>query len=223
MKRYFVTGTDTEVGKTYVTCLLSRSLAACQQSVANFKPVAAGAEFINQQLCNEDALLLQVSASKALAYEQVNPFCFEPAIAPHIAAANAGVEVTVESIEQSLSLDSFDEDIALVEGAGGWLVPLNDNQSFADIPAALDCDIILVVGMRLGCINHALLTVESIRARGMKLAGWVANEIDPDMSAYADNLVTLTQLISAPLIAEVRYSRDKESPLVSSDQLAPLL
>lgn len=204
MQHYFITGTDTEVGKTYSTSLLARALARQGQQVACFKPVAAGAEMIDGELRNDDATQLQAASNLPLTYRQVNPFCFEPPIAPHIAAQQAGQTISTETIKQHYRFDGAD--VVLTEGAGGWLVPLNAFESFADIPAALGAKVILVVGMKLGCINHALLTVASIDSMGLELAGWIANRVDPEMSAFDANRETLRANIAAPLIGTIEYN-----------------
>lgn len=206
MKSYFVTGTDTEIGKTYATCLLARALAQQGKQAVCFKPVAAGAELIDDIWKNDDALALQQASNVPLSYAQVNPFCFKEAIAPHIAA-----EINQQTVTLNDIVTSFNKlpqgDYCLVEGAGGFLVPLNNEQSFADIPKALNAQVILVVGMRLGCINHALLTAEAVRQRGLKLAGWIANQIDPDMNNYSENLETLSNQLAAPMLAEIKHGQ----------------
>ncbi len=206
MRRLFITGTDTDAGKTYVTTLLAQALSANKQSVMCLKPVAAGADIIDGQLKNDDALKLQAIASIALDYSDVNPFCFQEAIAPHIAAKKNNSKVTLAEIKNHVKSLSSELDFCLIEGAGGFLVPLNDVESFADIPMQLNCDVVLVVGIKLGCINHALLTVDAIKARGLNLVGWIANQIQPDMPCYSENVNTLVQLIDAPLLSEVKHN-----------------
>ena len=206
--RYFVTGTDTEVGKTFVaSALLSRAGGEGMRTSA-LKPVAAGAERTAEGWRNEDALSLLAAINQPMAYDQVNPVCLPPAIAPHIAARETGLELTVRHLQTAAAgfLD-LDTDFGLVEGAGGWRVPLNRRETLADFAAVLGLPVILVVGMRLGCINHALLTAEAIAADGLILAGWVANTptVQP-MSRYGENLDTLQTLLAAPLLGEVAYS-----------------
>lgn len=206
MKTFFITGTDTEIGKTYSTCLLANALAEKNNQVVCFKPVAAGAELIDDIWKNDDALALLQASNVTLNYTQVNPFCFKEAIAPHIAAEVNQQTVTINDIVASFkSLPQTD--YCLVEGAGGFLVPLNGEQSFADIPKALDAQVILVVGMRLGCINHALLTAQAIGQRGLKLAGWIANQIDPEMNNYGENIETLLRQLKAPMLAEIKHGQ----------------
>jgi dethiobiotin synthetase len=212
MKTLFITGTDTEIGKTYTTCLLARYLAAKQQSVICFKPVAAGAQMIDGKLKNDDALALQAASNLRLHYSQVNPFCFAEPIAPHIAAEQEQRPVTLADI-RSAYLQLPQADYCLVEGAGGFLVPLNSHESFADIPAELNASVILVVGMRLGCINHALLSAEAISHRGLTLVGWIANQIDPTMRHYNNNLATVQQRLAAPLLADIAYGQRELKPI----------
>ena len=200
----FVTGTDTDVGKTVVaTGLLA---AATQQGLqtAAIKPVAAGCERSDDGLINSDALQLQAAASHQLAYQQVNPVALEPAIAPHIAAQEAGRQLSASRLVgfcRVLSL--LPVDCILLEGAGGWRVPLNSRETLADVARELNCAVIVVVGMRLGCLNHALLTVEAIRRDGLQIAGWVANIIDADMPRLTENIDTLKQRIAEPWLGTV--------------------
>lgn len=203
-KRYFVTGTDTEIGKTTIAAALLHAARVGGLSTAAVKPVAAGCERTSDGLRNEDALALQAECSPALAYELINPITLEAAIAPHIAAKEEGAVLTLE-ILAGACLQVFDRerDLTLVEGAGGWRVPLNDDELLSELAVELKLPVVLVVGMRLGCINHALLTCEAIAADGLQLAGWVANHVDPDMSRPDENLATLQQLIKAPLLGRV--------------------
>ncbi len=203
-KRYFVTGTDTEIGKTTIAAALLHAARVGGLSTAAVKPVAAGCERTSDGLRNEDALALQAECSPALAYELINPITLEAAIAPHIAAKEEGAALTLE-ILAGACLQVFDRerDLTLVEGAGGWRVPLNDDELLSELAVELKLPVVLVVGMRLGCINHALLTCEAIAADGLQLAGWVANHVDPDMSRPDENLATLQQLIKAPLLGRV--------------------
>lgn len=187
----FITGTDTGVGKTRVSIALIESLKAHGQRVTAMKPVASGAQHTPAGLRNEDAEQLQRAASIAVPYEWVNPYCFAPAIAPHLAARAAG-----RSIELSRIIDAHDAltaqaDWVIVEGVGGWKVPLGKQSTTVDLAAALGWPILLVVGLRLGCLNHALLTAEAIASSGLPFAGWVANYVDPHCSeadALAEDL-----------------------------------
>lgn len=197
-KGYFVTGTDTGVGKTEISLGLMAALQGSGYRVLGMKPVAAGCSL--QQGCwvNEDALRLQCQGSLRMAYEQINPYALEPAIAPHLAAAEAGIELGFERILTGYRLLASQADWVVVEGAGGWRVPLGADGDMADLASALGLPVVLVVGLRLGCINHSLLTLESVLSRGVELAGWVANRIDPAMERVDENIHCLLQSIPAP-------------------------
>jgi dethiobiotin synthetase len=197
---YFITGTDTGVGKTVVTLGLMQALQACGKTVVAMKPVAAGCEQTPAGLCNDDALRLQRQASIKLDYAQINPYAFAPAIAPHIAAEQVGVSVEIEKIHNLYRGITCDSDYALVEGAGGWQVPLNESETLADLALQLELEVIMVVAIRLGCLNHALLTAASITAAGGTLAGWVANQLPPAHECGQENINCLKSRISAPLL-----------------------
>lgn len=199
---YFVTGTDTGVGKTLISCALLHGFAAQGKLVAGMKPVAAGCNTDNQ---NEDALQLLAAGNVVIGYEQVNPYCFLPAIAPHIAAQHDGIKIGFARITESYKKLAALADAVIVEGAGGLLVPLNAQQDNADLAQELGLSIILVVGVRPGCLNHALLTVEAIATRGLILSGWVANVIDAGMMLAQENVTALQQRIAAPLLGVVPY------------------
>lgn len=206
MKRhYFVTGTDTSVGKTLVTAALLRRLREGGLRVAGMKPVAAGAIAGPEGRANEDALLLQSESSIRHPYAIVNPWLFEPAIAPHIAAAEAGVAIDTGPIVAALATLAASADVVLAEGAGGFLVPLDGQRSFAELPGLLGMDVLLVVGLRLGCLNHALLTVEAIMTRRLALAGWIGNSIDPEFARRESNVETLAAAIAAPCLGIVPW------------------
>ena len=205
-KAYFITGTDTDAGKTLVTTGLLESAWRKEFQTLALKPVAAGCEMTDEGLRNDDALKLIDAATLDLPYEQVNPFAFEPPIAPHIAAQNENTRITVDRLSgfcRGALMRKYD--LAFIEGAGGWRVPLNDREFFSGLPKVMNWPVILVVGMKLGCINHAVLTVESVLRDGLKLAGWVANQVDPDMSCYDENLTTLKSIIPAPCLGEVPW------------------
>ncbi|MBL8522621.1 MAG: dethiobiotin synthase [Betaproteobacteria bacterium] len=205
MSGFFITGTDTGVGKTFVTAALILALQQRGLAVAPMKPLAAGTIDVNGVPINDDVALLCDLSDHHYPLHAVNPYCFREAIAPHIAAQNEKVDVDISVIQTAYLELATRADVVLVEGAGGFLVPMSASESMALIPAALHLPVILVVGMRLGCINHALLTVEAIRARGLALAGWVANTCGETMNAYAENLSTLKSLIPAPLIGEIAH------------------
>lgn len=198
---WFVTGTDTEVGKTAVSCALLHAAAEAGRRTAAVKPVAAGCD---EQGRNEDALQLMQAMTEALDYEQVNPVALAPAIAPHIAAQQAGQRLQGSRLAGLCrGVIMSKADFVLVEGAGGWRVPIGPRETLADLARELQVGVILVVAMRLGCINHALLTAEAIRRDGLHLAGWVANQPGPAMTCHEENLQTLRALLGAPLLGEI--------------------
>ena len=209
-KGIFIAGTDTGVGKTLMACALLRGFAARGLRVAGMKPVAAGAVRRRGVWCNDDVVQLRAAANVEAAQALINPYCFAPAVAPHIAAQAAGVVIRMSVIEKSYTRLGRDADLVVVEGAGGLLVPLSGALSAADIPARLGLPVVLVVGLRLGCLNHALLTVEALQARGLYLAGWIANRIDPAMARAAENLQALRTRIKAPLLGAVRYAQNPQ-------------
>lgn len=214
-KRLFITGTDTEVGKTFFTAALVTRLQK-QFSVLALKPVAAGCEWKDGYWQNEDALQLIEAMRESHGYHEINPIALQPPIAPHIAANQANIELSIASLRQACPLQYSQQDFIVVEGAGGWLVPLNENETFADYVKAENLEVILVVGLKLGCINHALLTADSIRSRGVSLVGWVANHIDSQMLNQQENIETLKNRLECPLIAEIPYIDDDKSILSAS-------
>ncbi len=195
----FVTGTDTGVGKTLVACGLLRAFAARGLKAVGMKPVASGAQPGTGGLIHADVEQLIAAGNVAAPREHVNPYCFEPPIAPHIAAARAGVAISVERIERSFRALAALADAVVVEGVGGFRVPLTAAADTAQLAARLRLPVVLVVGVRLGCLNHALLTAEAIAARGLELAGWIANHVDPQMAAAADNVCSLEERLGMPL------------------------
>lgn len=226
MSAWFITGTDTGCGKTAVTEALLNALKP-HGSVCGYKPIAAGCEKTAEGWRNEDALILQAASSGSPEYSAVNPYALAPAIAPHIAAQQAGTAISTEKVQQGFAALQAQYDFVLTEGAGGWRVPLSveENSWMSDLPAQLGTPVILVVGIKLGCINHALLTAESIIASGNRLAGWVANSVTPAMEAETENLKTLqlalSEQLKIPLIAQFGYQQ--QSPLQpQSINLSPL-
>jgi dethiobiotin synthetase len=200
----FVTGTDTGVGKTCVAAGLLRALRRRGSQVCGLKPVASGAEPTPDGLRNADALTLAAEASRPLDYATVNPWCFAPPIAPHLAAAEAGVAIELAEMVRWYAGAVRGFELAIVEGAGGWRVPLHPQGFLSDLPEALGLPVLLVVGVRLGCLNHARLTYEAIAARGRSpFAGWVANVIEPGFAPLAGNLDALTRLLGGPPLAVV--------------------
>lgn len=201
---YFVTGTDTGAGKTTVSCALLRTFAAQGKKAVGMKPVVAGSE--NDQWYDVEQL---IAASNIHAErEYVNPYAFHPPISPHIAAQKTGVDIDFAVIQRAYQALSSQADIVIVEGAGGFLVPLNAQQTGADLACALNLPVILVVGMRLGCLNHALLTAQAIHASGLPFAGWVANCIDPQMQVLQENIATLEQRLESPLLGVVVFTNE---------------
>ncbi|MEN4827058.1 dethiobiotin synthase [Pseudomonas sp. P39-UII1] len=201
---YFIAGTDTDVGKTTIAAGLLHAARLQGLSTLGAKPVASGCSATAKGLRNADALALIDESSVKLGYEAVNPFAFEPAIAPHVAAREAGVALEVPALLKAMRhvLDQ-DADFTLVEGAGGWRVPLSDHANLSDLAIALKLPVILVVGVRLGCINHALLSAEAIARDGLQLAGWVANIIEPRTARLEENLASLAERLPAPCLGRV--------------------
>ncbi len=206
MKRptLFVTGTDTGVGKTHVSTALLRAARARGWRACGYKPVASGAERDDAgRLRNEDALALIEASGCDEPYEAINPYCFEPPLAPHIAAAEAGAQVDTAVLDAAADALASRHDWLLVEGAGGWRVPLNERVDFADWVASRGWGVLLVVGMRLGGISHALLSADAIRARGLRLIGWVANELPPRQDRLEQNLTSIESRIGVPLLGRM--------------------
>lgn len=199
---YFIAGTDTEIGKTHAACALLHAFRALGMSALGMKPVAAGVDAAGM---NEDVAALVAASSFAAPPALVNPYCFADPIAPHIAAREAGVTMRAAPVLAAFGELGQLADVVVVEGVGGFLVPLADDFDAADLAAALALPVILVVGMRLGCLNHALLTQEAIRARGLTLAGWIANRVDPRMSRFDENLETLRARLAAPLLGVIPH------------------
>jgi dethiobiotin synthetase len=204
----FVTGTDTGVGKTLVASALLRAFALSGLRAVGMKPVATGCLVDAPDRANEDVAALIAASNVSVPVGLLNPYCFEPAIAPHIAARRAGTTISLAKIHQCYRSLYGMADRVVVEGAGGLLVPLTTDEDWGDLVRYLDLSVVLVVGMRLGCLNHALLTAEVIHGRGLPFAGWVANRIDPAMHCFEDNLDTLRRKLPAPLIAVMPYAPD---------------
>lgn len=194
---YFLTGTDTEIGKTFTACALLHAARAAGFAAAGLKPVAAGVDASGR---NEDVDQLVAASSVALAPAVVNPYCFRAAVAPHIAAAEEDRAIDFAVIADAVATARRQADFVIVEGVGGFRVPLGVDRDSADLAVALGLPVILVVGLRLGCINHALLSAEAIAARGLTLAGWVANTVDPDMARRDENIAALAERLAAPLL-----------------------
>lgn len=213
---YFVTGTDTGVGKTLISAALLHAFAARGLRAVGMKPVAAGCEWRDGVAYWDDVDQLRAAANVDAAQALVNPYRFEPAIAPHIAAAQAGVTIQMDVVARACDALHGLADVVIVEGAGGFRVPLNDHEDMADLARALALPVILVVGMRLGCINHALLSAEAIRYAGLPLAGWVANRIDPAMAQSDASLTALQQRLDAPLLGVAPWLDKMDSSALSA-------
>lgn len=204
-KRFFVTGTDTEVGKTVASCALLQAARLAGLKSAGYKPVASGSERTAHGLRNDDALALQCNSAVALSYAQVNPFTFAEPTSPHIASAEEGQPIRGDALSAGLrELETLAEWV-LVEGAGGWFTPLSATLSFADWVRDEQLPVILVVGIKLGCINHALLTAQAVRQAGLPLVGWIANDIQPPGKRHAEYLATLSDRLAAPLLGEIPW------------------
>lgn len=209
MNQFFVTGTDTEVGKTFISQAIMADFSTRDMTCLGFKPVASGCEETPDGLRNEDALALLASSTVPVTYNEVNPFAFKEAIAPHLAAQKAGRAICKQKIETAFSnLTAKGPDLLLVEGAGGWRLPLGQGDFMSDFVKSQQLPVILVVGMRLGCLNHACMTAELIKHDHLQVAGWVANHVDVQMPFMAENVKTLQDLLDAPFLGEV--------PMVSS-------
>jgi dethiobiotin synthetase len=216
MTGYFVTGTDTGVGKTRVAAALIHALKRDGRRVAGMKPVASGCRETAEGLRNEDAELLLAASSFAISYDQVNPYAFAPAISPHLASAASG-----RPIELAVILDQYKSlagraDVVVVEGVGGWRVPLGQVITTEHLARALDLPVVLVVGLRLGCLNHALLTAQAIELAGLELCGWVANQIDPEVEFRNEVVTTLVQRLAAPLLGVLPFEADKAGEALTS-------
>ena len=215
MKAYFITATDTDAGKTFVSSQILQSWSKCGYTTLGFKPVASGCRRTSEGLQNDDALKIRAASSILLPYETINPYAFEPAVAPHIAAQEAGVTINIQTIARGILQQQNKADYVIVEGVGGWLVPLNKQETVADLACLLNFPVILVVNLRLGCINQALLTVQAIEQTGMKIAGWIANNAVPEednpMTHQTENIQSLNDRLKAPLLGVLPYLSSDES------------
>lgn len=202
---FFITGTDTGVGKTLISCALLHALREQGISAVGMKPVASGSEQLPEGLRNADALQLQTASSVQLPYAIVNPYAFAPAIAPHLAAQLAGMPIEIERIAAAYRECAAQTQAVIVEGAGGWRLPLGDGRFLSDFAEQQQLDVVLVVGLRLGCLNHARLTAEVIERGPCKLVGWVGNQVEPGMALLAENVATLDALLAAPCLGIVPH------------------
>ena len=215
-KGFFITGTDTEIGKTTISMGLIAALQHAGFNISAMKPIASGCFERNGELRNEDALKLIGACNNALDYKQVNPYAFKPAIAPHIAAAQAGVAIDIQVIKNLADELHAESDYCIIEGVGGWQVPLNETETVEDLAIALKLPVILVVGLRLGCINHALLTANAITQAGLHFAGWIANHCDQYVDNAEEIIESLKQRIEAPCIGVVEFMSEVDLALLSS-------
>jgi dethiobiotin synthetase len=211
----FIAGTDTGVGKTLIACAVLRGLARTGLRVVGMKPVAAGATRRRGVWINDDAEQLRAASSVEAPQSSINPYCFAPPVAPHLAAREARTVIRMSVLVRNYTRLAALADVVVVEGVGGLLVPLGPRLSAAAIPERLNLPVVLVVGMRLGCLNHALLTVEAMQVRGMRLAGWIANVIDPAMARREENLRALQRRIAAPLLGVVNHSTKPDAVRVA--------
>ncbi|WP_024552785.1 dethiobiotin synthase [Franconibacter helveticus 513] len=204
-KRWFITGTDTEVGKTVASCALLQAAALAGYRTAGYKPVASGSEMTEEGIRNSDALALQRNSSVPLSYEQVNPLAFMEPTSPHIVSAEEGRPVDFATLSAGLAALEPLADWVQVEGAGGWFTPLSETATFADWVRETQLPVILVVGVKLGCINHALLTAQAIQAAGLPFAGWIANDVQPPGKRHQEYMATLKRLLPVPLLGEIPW------------------
>ncbi|MDN3650863.1 dethiobiotin synthase [Reinekea marina] len=220
-RKYFISGTDTDAGKTFVSVALLNAFAQQGHSTLGLKPLAAGSELLNGEEKNDDAVNLANASTVKLSYQQTNPVLLKAPMAPHIAAQRENKRLSSQQLVGFVrgTLMSANAALTLVEGAGGWRVPLNNRETLADVVKALNLDVILVVGMKLGCLNHAILTMEAIERDGLKVAGWIANCIDPEMDGLEENIQTLQQYLRAPLIGVMPFSEKLSD--IPSDWLNP--
>lgn len=210
-KKFFITGTDTEVGKTYITIGLLKKFNKLSFTTIGIKPVASGGFYDNGKILNNDALQLQQHSSLLVEYNQTNPYSFIPAISPNIASDYLGTSLTVENIFKKISpIFNLGADICIIEGIGGWHTPLNNNETMADFVVKCNIPVILVIGIKLGCLNHAILTVNVIKNAGVCLQGWIANCLDPSMIAKSGCIATLKNYIKAPCLGIVDYNQHPE-------------
>jgi dethiobiotin synthetase len=220
MSAYFITGTDTGVGKTWATLALMKALQNKGEAVVGMKPVASGCQNTSEGLRNDDAVrILKQSSSRGdqtIKYKTVNPYAFEQVIAPHIAAELAGIVIDIEKIAGEFNTLKKEADTVVVEGVGGWCVPLGDHTMLADLVNRLGLPVILVIGLRLGCINHTLSTVRAIEADGAKIHGWITSQLVPDYASLKQTMTTLQTRIDAPLLGRLPYMESYDLKIASS-------
>lgn len=213
---FFITGTDTDAGKTWISLGLLKLLNENNIITTVMKPVSAGCTLTNQGLRNQDAEQLITAAKIKPVYQKMNPYAFEAAIAPHIAAKQTDVDINISDIKQQFSEISSQAEITIVEGAGGWLTPISEQQTMADIARELNLPVIVVVGMKLGCLNHALLTVRNILGMNLPIAGWIANSLENNFNAIDDNISSLKTQLPIPFLGTIPYLTDFKPELIAS-------
>lgn len=209
MKGIFITGTDTGIGKTYFTLACIRALQASNIKTTAMKPIASDAEMVDGKLRNDDAVLIQQALNYSVAYDLINPYVFALPVSPHIAAKQVGVEIDLQFIQKKYAQLADSAEFSIVEGIGGWLTPISARQTVADLASVINLPIILVVGIRLGCLNHAMLTVQSIAQSGLKLQGWVANCIDPNANFIQEQIHSIASFIGMAPCSTLAYQQDQ--------------
>lgn len=217
MKGFFIAGTDTGIGKTCVTVALMEEYKKQGYKVAGMKPIASGADKKKGSLRNEDAELIQQACSEPIDYELINPVVFELPVSPHIAAKQAKQSIELEEIQNCYQQLASNNDVVIVEGVGGWRVPISDEQSMADLAKKLGLPVILVVGFRLGCLNHAILTAEAIGTDGLNLFGWISNRLETDYLLPGESLETLKKSIKSPYLADLPFGQNSVAKLEVQD------
>ena len=220
---FYITGTDTGIGKTFASAALLHALRARGLRSVGMKPVASGCERIDGAWKNEDALALQAASEPGIEYADINPFALEHPLAPELAARDAGVEVVLQPILQAHARLAARCDALVVEGVGGWAAPLSASLMQADLVRALRVPVVLVVGLRLGCLNHALLTARAIAEDGLSLAGWIASHVDPAMARVEDNLTMLRERLPAPCWGVLPHAPNGDPMAMATHLRIPLL
>lgn len=218
----YVTGTDTGIGKTVVSTALLHALRAAGRRAVGMKPVASGCEFVDGQWRNEDALALLAASDPAPAYADLNPYALPLPLAPEIAAREAGAEIRLQPISAAFSRLQEQADVVVVEGVGGWEAPLSATLDQADLVRALELPVVMVVGLRLGCLNHARLTARAIAADGLRLVGWIANDVDPAMERRDQNMQLLEARITAPCWGRLPYQATPDAATLAASLRLPL-
>ncbi|WP_297574758.1 dethiobiotin synthase [uncultured Deefgea sp.] len=221
-KLFFVTGTDTDVGKTVASAQLIRGFVNAGFKTVGMKPAASGCIRSGDILINADVEMHRAASNVQAPAALCSPYLFEPAISPHIAAQEAGVVIDLQHLKNCAQQLTTLADRVIIEGAGGWFAPLSTQATIADLATILQAPVIMVVGMRLGCLNHAMLTAKAIEQQGLTLAGWIANPVDPLFSRYDENLAHLKQQLAAPLLAELSYTPEATNAAISPTAIAQL-